>query len=141
MSLIKTVGAVDGIMYIKTHLRGAFGISRFLDIAFFSWNKSGMMCKKGMDLLFALHLPKHWQYPQLTIIWWICALISDVEIIKQFSFLLVFYFSLTYPWFFLEINVSFAHWVVMSLHFSSLLRSTLWKTLCKKDKYVLHSLT
>ena len=34
MSLVKHFGAVDGIMAIKTHLKGAFGFSRFLDLAF-----------------------------------------------------------------------------------------------------------
>ena len=52
------------------------------------------MCKKGLDLLLALHLPKNVQYPQLTMIWWICVLIYDVVILKQFSFLLVIFFSL-----------------------------------------------
>ena len=32
-----------------------------------------------------------------TNVWWICALIYDVVILKQFSFLLEIYFSLTYP--------------------------------------------
>ena len=59
-----------------------------------------MMCKKGLDILLALHLPKHWKYPQLTMILWICVLISDVLIINQFSFLLVIFFfdfSLIFP--------------------------------------------
>ena len=63
---------------------------------FCSLKKFDMMCKKGLDLFLVLHLPKHWQYPQLTMIWWVCALISDVAIIKQFSFLMEIYFSLKY---------------------------------------------
>ena len=50
------------------------------------------MCNKGLYIFLALHIPKHWQYPQLTMIWWICVLISDVVIIKQFSFFLVIFF-------------------------------------------------
>ena len=34
MSLAKLLGAVDGIISIKTHLKGAFGFSGFLDLAF-----------------------------------------------------------------------------------------------------------
>ena len=58
------------------------------------------MCKKGLNLFLALHLPKHLQYPQITIIWCICVLTSDVVILKQFSFLLVIFFfdiSLIFP--------------------------------------------
>ena len=49
-----------------------------------------MKCKKGLDIFLALHLPRHWQYLQLTMIWLICYLISDATILKQFSFLLDF---------------------------------------------------
>ena len=42
------------------------------------------MWKKGLDIFLTLHLPKHMQYPQLTMIWWICVLISDVVIIICF---------------------------------------------------------
>ena len=34
MSLVKLLGAVDGIISIKTHLKGAFGFSGILDPAF-----------------------------------------------------------------------------------------------------------
>ena len=34
MSLVKLLGAVDGIISIKTHLKGDFGFSRFSDLAF-----------------------------------------------------------------------------------------------------------
>ena len=34
MSLVKLLGAVDGIISIKNHLKGAFGFNRFLDLAF-----------------------------------------------------------------------------------------------------------
>ena len=34
MSLVRLLGAVDGIISIKTHLKGAFGLSGILDLAF-----------------------------------------------------------------------------------------------------------
>ena len=34
MSLVRLLGAVDGIISIKTHLKGAFGFSGSLDLAF-----------------------------------------------------------------------------------------------------------
>ena len=34
MSLVKLLGAVDGIISIKTDLKGAFGFSGILDLAF-----------------------------------------------------------------------------------------------------------
>ena len=34
MSLVRLLGAVDGIISIKTHLEGAFGCSGSLDLAF-----------------------------------------------------------------------------------------------------------
>ena len=48
--LSKKIGAVDVIMSIKTHLKGAFGSNGFLDLSFFSWKKYGMMYKNGLDL-------------------------------------------------------------------------------------------
>ena len=34
VSLVKRLGAVDGIVSIKTHLKGDFGFSGILDLAF-----------------------------------------------------------------------------------------------------------
>ena len=34
MSLVKRLGNIDGIVSIKTQLKGAFGFSGFLDVAF-----------------------------------------------------------------------------------------------------------
>ena len=34
LSLVKRLGAVNGIISIKTHLRGAFGLSGILDLVF-----------------------------------------------------------------------------------------------------------
>ena len=36
MSVVRFLGAVDGIISIKTHLKGAFGFSGSLDLAFLS---------------------------------------------------------------------------------------------------------
>ena len=36
MSLVKLLGAVDGIISIETHLKGAFGLRGILDLAFLS---------------------------------------------------------------------------------------------------------
>ena len=38
MSLVRLLGAVDGIISIKTHLKGAFGFSGILDLAFLCRN-------------------------------------------------------------------------------------------------------
>ena len=35
MSIVKLLDAVDEIMSIKTHLKGAFGLSGILDLVFF----------------------------------------------------------------------------------------------------------
>ena len=59
MSLVKLLDAVDGIIFIKTHLKGAFGLSGILDLAFFSLKKFYMVCKKGLDIFLAIYLPKH----------------------------------------------------------------------------------
>ena len=34
MSIVKLLGAVDGIISIKTHLKGTFGFSGIIDLAF-----------------------------------------------------------------------------------------------------------
>ena len=138
MSLVKLLGAVDGTISIKTHLKGDFGLSGILDLAFFSLKKFDMMWKKDLDLFLALHLPKHYQYPQLKMTWWICVLISDVVVLKQFSFLLVVCFPLTFPWFFIEMYVSFVHCVAKLLHYYPLIRSIRYKNLYEKEKYVLN---
>ena len=69
MSLVRLLGDVDGTISIKTHLKGALGLSGILALAFVSLKKFDMMCKKGLDIFLASHLPLHLQYPQLTMIW------------------------------------------------------------------------
>ena len=50
MSLVRLLGAVDVIISIKTHLKGAFGFSVILDLAFLFIEEIFMKCKKGLDL-------------------------------------------------------------------------------------------
>ena len=49
MSLFKRLGAVDGIISIKTHLKGAFGFIGFLDLAFLFMeeNSTGQISTHG----------------------------------------------------------------------------------------------
>ena len=82
----QTFGAVDGIISIKTHLKGDFGFSGILDLDFYSLKKFDKRCQKVMGPFSALYLPKYKQYPQPKIIWWICDLIFDATILEQFSF-------------------------------------------------------
>ena len=65
MSLVNLLGAIDGTISIKTHLKGDCGLSEILALPLFLLKKFYMMCKKGLDIFLALHLPRHWQYPQL----------------------------------------------------------------------------
>ena len=45
----QTFCAVDVIMSIKPHLKGALGFSGFYTLPFCSWKKSGTMCRKVLD--------------------------------------------------------------------------------------------
>ena len=47
MSLVKLLGDVDGIIFIKTHLKGAFGFSGILDLAFLSVEEIWHDVQKG----------------------------------------------------------------------------------------------
>ena len=47
MSLVKLLGAVDGIISIKTQLKGAFGFNRFLDLAFLFMEEIWHVVQKG----------------------------------------------------------------------------------------------
>ena len=85
---MRLLGDVDGITSIKTHLKGDFGFNGTLDLAFLFIEEILHEVQKGLDLFLALHLPRHWQYLQLLLIWYICSIISDASIIKQFTFFL-----------------------------------------------------
>ena len=47
MALIKTFGAIDGIISIKTRLKGTFGFSTFLDLAFLFMEEIWRNVQKG----------------------------------------------------------------------------------------------
>ena len=53
MSLVKLFGAVEGIMSIKTHLKGAFGFSGFSDIAFLFVEEILNDVQKGSGSIFS----------------------------------------------------------------------------------------
>ena len=59
VSLVKILGAVDGTISIKTHLKGAFGLSGILDLAFLFIEAIWHNVQKGLDLFLAPNLPKH----------------------------------------------------------------------------------
>ena len=50
MSLVKRFGAIDGIIFIKTHLKGDFGFNGILDLAFLFMEEIWNDVKKGLDL-------------------------------------------------------------------------------------------
>ena len=54
MSLVKCVGAVDGIMSIKTHLKGDFGFSGVLDPAFLFIEEIWHDVQKGSGYILSL---------------------------------------------------------------------------------------
>ena len=84
MLLVKPFGAVDGIISIKTHLKGALGFSEFLDLAFLFIEDILHDVQKGSGYILRKYLPKHYHYPQPTMIWCICDLIFDVKNLEQF---------------------------------------------------------
>ena len=50
MSPVKKIGAVDGIISIKTQLKGAFGLSGILDLAFLFIEEIWHDVKNGLDI-------------------------------------------------------------------------------------------
>ena len=59
MSLVKNFGDVDGIISIKTHLKGAFEFNGFLDLAFLFMEEIWHDLKKGLDIFKDQYPPKH----------------------------------------------------------------------------------
>ena len=53
MSLVRLLGAVDGIISIKTHLKGAFGFSGILDLAFLFIEEILHEVQKGSASIFS----------------------------------------------------------------------------------------
>ena len=50
MSIVKLLGGVDGIIPVKTHLKGAFGFSGILDLAFSFIEEIWYDVQKGLDI-------------------------------------------------------------------------------------------
>ena len=101
VSLVRLLGAVDGIISIKIHLKGAFGLSRILDLAFLFieeiWHKvqkgSGSILSSTSSQTLTLYSANN----DLVDLWpnlW-------CRNSKAIFFLAGIFFSLTYPWFFL----------------------------------------
>ena len=57
MSFVRLFGAVDGIISIKTHLKGAFGFNGSLDLAFLFIEETLHEVQKGSASILALHVP------------------------------------------------------------------------------------
>ena len=53
MSLVKLLGAVDGTISIKTHLKGAFGFIGILDLAFLFIEEILHDVQKGSGYIFS----------------------------------------------------------------------------------------
>ena len=53
MSLVRLLGAVDGIISIKTHLKGAFGFNGSLDLAFLFIEEILHEVPKGSESIFS----------------------------------------------------------------------------------------
>ena len=53
MSLVRLLGSVDGIISIKTHLKGAFGINGSLDLAFLFIEEILHEVQKGSGSIFS----------------------------------------------------------------------------------------
>ena len=51
MSLVKTIGAVDGNIYIKTHLKSAFGFNGLLDLSFLFMDEIWHDVQKGYEYI------------------------------------------------------------------------------------------
>ena len=51
MSLVRLLSAVDGILSIKTHLKGAFGFSGILDLAFLFIEENFYEVQKGSGFI------------------------------------------------------------------------------------------
>ena len=141
MSLVKLLGAVDGIISIKTHLKGDFGFSGILDPACFFVEEIWHEVKKvSGSILSSTSSQTLSVSPDDNDLVYLCPNLWCSNY-KEFFFLAGNLFSLTFSWFLLEMHVSFVHCVAKLLHYSSFLKSKPCKSPCEKDKYVLNSLT
>ena len=95
VSLVRLLGDVDGIIPIKTHLKGDFGFSGILYLAFLFIEEILHEVPKGSGSILSYTSSQTLSVsPAINDLADLC-LISDETILKQFSFLLDF--SLTYP--------------------------------------------
>ena len=138
MSLVKLLGAVDGTIFTKTHLKGDFDLSEILDLAFLFveeiWHDVQKWSGSILSYIYSQTLAVSPANNDLVDLWhylW-------CNNYKAISSLLVISFSLTSPWFPLEMHVYFVHYVAKLLHYYPFIRSILYKKLCEKDKYVLN---
>ena len=59
MSFVKLFSAVNGITSIKPHLKGGFGFSGILDLAFLFIEEILHDVQKGTGYIIFLHITKH----------------------------------------------------------------------------------
>ena len=141
MSLVKLLGAVDGIISIKTYFKGDFGLSGILDLAFLFIEEIWHDVQKGSGYILSSTSSQTLALsPANNDMVYLCPNLWCSNS-KAIFFLAgnLFFFDISLI--FLEMHVSFVQCVVMLPHFSYLLRSTPCKNLCEKDKYFLHSST
>ena len=100
MSLVKILGAVDEIISIKTHLKGAFGLSGILDLAFLFieaiWHDvqkgSGSILSSTSSQIFAVSPVKNYLVDLCPNLW--C---SNSKAIFFLAGNFFFYFSIIFP--------------------------------------------
>ena len=132
MSLVKTFGAVDGTISIKTHLKGSFGFSRILDLAFLFIEEIWHDVQKGYgSILSSISFQILAVSPDNNYLVDLWPNLWCNNYLKQSS-KMVIYFSLTFPWFPPKMHVSFVHYVSKLLRYSPLLQSILCKNICEK---------
>ena len=141
MSQVKILGVVDGIIFVKTHLKGAFGLSGISYLAFFFieeiWHEvqkgSGSILSSTSSQTFAVSSASNYLVYLCPNLW--CS--NSKAILFLAGHLFFFDIFLIFP-----IKSCFVCALCVNVtSFSSLLWSTQCKTLCEMEKYVLHSLT
>ena len=102
---------------------------------------SNMMCRIAQYLPWGQCLAKNLQYLQPVVTLWICVLISDAIIRREFSFLTFFFVVLTIPSLLPKIHIFSMRYVVISLRYVRCLWKKMCKTLYEKGRCFLNSLT
>ena len=132
MALVKFVGAVDGIISIKNHLKGAFGLSVILDPAMLFveeiWHDvqkvSGYILGSASSQTLAVSPANNGLVDMCPNLWY-----SNSKAIFFFARNL---WSMNFSWYFLEMHVSFVHCVVTLLHYYPLTEVQHEKSFLKK---------